>query len=107
MMQDYLSKEHANADLAYDLTGDGKVTQEDLAALENAVYSAMDAALVGDADGNGDVNIADIYRLQDYLDGKTKDINQEACDLTGDGRIDQDDLDSLTVYVMSLYKDEE
>ena len=100
-MRSYLAKKHDNPDLNYDITGDKQVDEADLSALTDMVNQNNHTTVPGDVNGDGLVNMADEILLSRYLAGEDVEIDTDACDLTGDGKIDQEDLESLRIYIVS------
>ena len=50
---------------------------------------------VGDIDGSGTTDLADVKALRDYLTTEKSEINAEAADLDQNGRLDVTDLSLL------------
>ena len=57
------------------------------------------AVLIGDVDGNGTVEQADLLRLREYLAGRPVYINRAAADINGDGVINQMDFMLLNMLL--------
>lgn len=106
LMQSYLTQEHTELDLKYDITGDKQVDEADLSALSDIANLNNRTAVLGDLNGDGTVDMADEFILLKYLDGDDVAINTDACDFTGDGKIDHEDLASLRTYIASQYPSE-
>lgn len=55
----------------------------------NAVVNgiSIERPIPGDADGDGDVNVADVLFIQQYLAGWDVEINKTAADVTGDKKV--------------------
>jgi len=61
----------------------------------NVCGAEREAAVRGDADGNGKVNNRDLGLLQKYLNGTAVDIAEAAADLDGNGKVNNRDLGLL------------
>jgi len=57
------------------------------------------AVLIGDANGDGVVNLMDATRLLKYLSNWTVDITLAACDTNADGNVDMLDITRLLKYL--------
>ena len=58
--------------------------------------------LLGDVNGDGEVNAADIVVLQNYLSGqKTVDIDESAADADGDGSITDGDVLAIVAIILN------
>jgi len=65
-----------------------------------ANWEANVTVLRGDANGDGEVNAADVTDLRRYLAGDVVDgFNQEAADINGDGAVDAADVTDLRRYL--------
>ena len=53
---------------------------------------------LGNVNGDGNINLADLGLLQQYLAGWTVTIDEEAADVTGDGEVNSEDLALLQKY---------
>lgn len=57
---------------------------------------------LGDVNGDGALNVADIAALVAYVTGNTpKTFNEYAADFNGDGKIDAKDIELLTQYILT------
>lgn len=54
---------------------------------------------MGDADGNGEVNEADLSLFKAYLAGEAREIHYEFCDLDGSFKVDESDAEILESYL--------
>ncbi len=54
---------------------------------------------VGDINGDGRINVADVEILGSYLAGSSLNVSSFACDVNGDGKTDLSDLLALRKYV--------
>ena len=55
----------------------------------------LSVAKCGDVNGDGDVNILDLVRANEYLEGLVDTIPDYSFDMNDDGKIDADDLTAL------------
>ena len=73
----------------------------DYAKAQNIPYILLDSVLLGDANGDGNVNISDVTDIQrvvaemDTFD----DLRQKAADINGDGVVTIDDATFLQTYL--------
>ena len=58
--------------------------------------------LVGDADGNGHLEPADVNAVVGYLLGLPDSVDSEAADITADGTVDINDVVALITMILSL-----
>ncbi|KHD35933.1 endoglucanase [Clostridium acetobutylicum] len=58
--------------------------------------------VVGDINGDGEVNGRDLMELRKYIAGKTTDINKDSADINGDGVINGRDLMELIRKISSV-----
>ena len=55
----------------------------------------------GDINGDGEVNVADVTTLVDYILGKNPtNCNESACDINGDNEINVSDVTSLVDIIL-------
>lgn len=54
--------------------------------------------IIGDANDDGVISLADVLTIKKYLDRKNVTINKSAADVDGDGDVDNDDLVLLSKY---------
>ena len=60
------------------------------------------STLKGDINGDGEVNVADVTTLVDYILGKNPtNCNESACDINGDNEINVSDVTSLVDIILS------
>ena len=57
------------------------------------------ALISGDVTGDGNVNVRDLGRLQQYLNGWDVELDPAAADVTGDGTLNVRDLGRLQQYL--------
>ena len=58
--------------------------------------SAQDVIKMGDANGDGVVNVADIVEVVNYITGRPSErFNPMAADVNGDGHVDEKDLPGI------------
>ena len=115
-----------------DVTGDGKLDQADVAALEkynngddiriklqnadineDGVIDEEDTKAlqkfvnpnIGDVNGDGKVTQADVHALKEYQEGKNDDINLKNSDFDGNHRITDADVERLQSLVDELHPD--
>ena len=91
---------------AYDALTDAQkalVSEETLKVLTDAeaAYAEQVAAHKGDANNDGKVNVADIVVIQNYISDKTTPIHSANADVTGDGNIDENDVDAVKTIIMT------
>jgi hypothetical protein len=59
------------------------------------------STLKGDINGDGEVNVADVTTLVDYILGKNPtNCNESACDINGDNEINVSDVTSLVDIIL-------
>ena len=83
------------------------VDPEDIfnAAFQTVTFGLIDGSVTvidfipGDVDGNGTVNVRDLGRLQQYLNGFDVTINEQAANVTGDSSINVRDYGLLQQYL--------
>ena len=81
-----------------------EVPRDAFAAYSTAQYwslfnKAIAIEQIGDADGNGEISIADVTALIDYLMGLGF-VNNEAADVDGDGSVNISDVTKLIDYLL-------
>ena len=63
---------------------------------------SVSSTLKGDINGDGEVNVADVTTLVDYILGKNPmNCNESACDINGDKEINVSDVTSLVDIILS------
>ena len=74
----------------------------DYFAVDNVVVTGLITVAQGDVDGDGNVNIADVTALIDYLlSGNATGISLSAADVNGDGSINISDVTSLIDFLLN------
>jgi len=71
-------------------------------AIDNGInYRLLDGALLGDADGDGSVNVSDVTKIQRYLAEleTLEGIYLHAADANQDGTVDISDATALQMYI--------
>ena len=91
---------------AYDALTDAQkalVSEETLKVLTDAeaAYAEQVAAHKGDANNDGKVNVADIVVILNYMSDNTKPIHRANADVTGDGNIDENDVEAVKTIIMT------
>ena len=62
-------------------------------------HGSFEARMLGDVDGDGDVDVSDLFDLSKAYDSAPGDPNwDERCDLNGDNKVDASDLFDLSKY---------
>ena len=75
------------------------------AAWQTVEFATIDGSVrvvdyvAGDANSDGKVNVRDLGRLQQYLNGWAVEVHLEASDVTGDGKVNVRDLGRLQQYL--------
>ena len=85
-----------------DINDDGRVNDKDLQAMRNILTNRPvdwneSKRLLGDADGDGEVSVADAQRVLNYTRGKIQ-LNQlyrDNADVNGDGMVDDRDVQGI------------
>lgn len=105
----YASKENGGA--GWELTGDYSAAVKAIKdyLTERFVYLdtkfkelSASSTRKGDINGDGDVNVADVTTLVDYILGKNPtSCNEGACDINGDNEINVSDVTSLVDIILS------
>ena len=67
-------------------------------AMAHGAVSVVDY-IPGDATGDGKVNVRDLGRMQQYLNGWDVEMDIDAADVTGDGKVNVRDLGRLQQYL--------
>ena len=58
--------------------------------------------LLGDANGDGVVNVTDIVEIINFMNMKASaQFNKKAADVTGDGDVDENDINAILSFIMS------
>lgn len=58
--------------------------------------------LLGDANGDGVVNVTDIVEIINFMNMKASaEFNKKAADVTGDGDVDENDINAISSLIMS------
>ena len=58
--------------------------------------------LLGDVNNDGIVNVADIVEIINVLNMKASaEFNKKAADVTGDGDVDENDINAISSLIMS------
>ena len=103
LMEQYLADPDRAFDQAYDLNGDGKVTEADLEKLIGLIDGNYS---LGDVNHSGTVDDADAELLYQFLQGNgTKEeadalgLDLDVANLNRDDRVDWNDYDSLMQYI--------
>ena len=66
------------------------------------VKAAVSALVLGDVDGNGEINVSDIALLASYILGNDPDgFVSAAADFNADGSIDVGDISSVAAYILA------
>ena len=83
-----------------DVVSSGAIKSAEITAV--AAVSPPDDILTGDVDGNGEISIADVTELIDYLLlGEVIDVQVMACDVDNDGKVSIADVTSLIDYIIN------
>ena len=61
-----------------------------------------DEPLIGDVNGDGEVSIADVTAIIDYLIGQNDGINKPAADVNNDGEISIADVSDIIDMLLNL-----
>ena len=104
----YASK--ANGGAGWELTGDYSAAVQTIKTYLNQRFEYLDAKFKelaasstrkGDINGDGEVNVADVTTLVDYILGKNPtNCNESACDINGDNEINVSDVTSLVDIIL-------
>lgn len=104
----YASK--ANGGAGWELTGDYSAAVQDIKTYLNQRFVYLDTKFKelaasstrkGDINGDGEVNVADVTTLVDYILGKNPtNCNESACDINGDNEINVSDVTSLVDIIL-------
>jgi hypothetical protein len=102
MLSNYLSKKKnvqpMNMNNA-DFDDNGKVEWKDLVGLVNELFMNQDSLLLGDANDDGSVNIADAVAITHYSNGKRIMVDLQNADFNQDGEVDKGDMKDLLDYL--------
>ena len=101
-----------------DFDGDGKISLKDISKVIDILINPNNnddeidepdpppkQILKGDVNGDGKVTQADVYTLDQYYVGNTKDINMDNADMNDDGKISLIDIDKVQNLVNELNPD--
>ena len=104
----YASK--ANGGAGWELTGDYSTAVQAIKTYLNQRFVYLDTKFrelaasstrKGDINGDGEVNVADVTTLVDYILGKNPtSCNESACDINGDNEINVSDVTSLVDIIL-------
>ena len=104
----YASK--ANGGAGWELKGDYSAAVQTIKTYLNQRFEYLDAKFKelaasstrkGDINGDGEVNVADVTTLVDYILGKNPtNCNESACDINGDNEINVSDVTSLVDIIL-------
>ena len=104
----YASKENGGA--GWTLEGDYPAAVKAIKDYLNQRFEYLDAKFKelaasstrkGDINGDGEVNVADVTTLVDYILGKNPtNCNESACDINGDNEINVSDVTSLVDFIL-------
>jgi hypothetical protein len=104
----YASK--ANGGAGWELTGDYSAAVQTIKTYLNQRFEYLDTKFKelaasstrkGDINGDGEVNVADVTTLVDYILGKNPtNCNESACDINGDNEINVSDVTSLVDIIL-------
>ena len=100
----------ANGGAGWELTGDYSAAVQAIKTYLNQRFVYLDAKFKelaasstrkGDINGDGEVNVADVTTLVDYILGKNPtNCNESACDINGDNEINVSDVTSLVDIIL-------
>lgn len=58
--------------------------------------------MLGDANGDGVVNVTDIVEIINFMNMKASaQFNKKAADVTGEGDVDENDINAISSLIMS------
>lgn len=60
---------------------------------------ALGGSLLGDADGDGQVNMGDVYLIEAYMADPATSIDMDNADVNGDSAVDEADADLIREYL--------
>ena len=78
---------------------DGGSVAHKYAEENNISYQLLTSVFPGDIDGDGDLSMQDVLRLQKYLSGWDVEIALENCDVNADGEVNMQDTLRLLKYM--------
>ena len=100
----------ANGGAGWTLEGDYSAAVQDIKTYLNQRFVYLDTKFKelaasstrkGDINGDGEVNVADVTTLVDYILGKNPtNCNESACDINGDNEINVSDVTSLVDIIL-------